>query len=34
MAHSPKKLYEMYNGGFTGCLWEPENFEEIMKTLN
>ena len=33
MPHSPKKLYEMYNGGFTGCLWEPENFEELMKSL-
>lgn len=33
MSHSPKKLYEMYNGGFTGCLWEPEHFEELMKSL-
>lgn len=29
--YSPTDLYEMYKGGFSGCLWEPHIFEELIE---
>ena len=28
---SPNDLYNKYNQGFSGCLWEPKSFEELME---
>ena len=31
--YSPKTLYDMYNEGFSGCIYEPEHLEKLMSKL-
>ena len=31
--YSPKDLYDMYRGGYSGCVWEPAHFEYMMTSL-
>lgn len=31
--YSPKDLYDMYRGGYSGCIWEPAHFEYMMTSL-
>lgn len=31
--YSSKDLYDMYRGGYSGCIWEPAHFEYMMTSL-
>jgi hypothetical protein len=31
--YSAKDLYDMYRGGYAGCIWEPAHFEYMMTSL-